>query len=144
MGEIARVIGVERAIEDSVEILRGFLWSYECDVRMKALESAADLMKVVVSMGGVKVGRDMADEVGKVWKEHMFYGWRERECVQQRVVPWFRAVYNHSWVDRDTIALFRDLCLGRWCCERSRDCDCFCKSFSLGCLMEENFLNDLL
>ena len=98
VGEIAKVIGAERAIEDSVEIWWGFLWSYECNVRMKALESAAYLMKVVVSMGEVKVGRDMADEVGKVWKEDMFRGWRDRECVQQRVVPWFRAVYNHGWV----------------------------------------------
>jgi len=111
VGEIAKVIGAENAKEDLVEVWRGFLRSYESDVRMKALEGVADLMKVVVSVGGIKAGRDMVDEVGKVWKEDMFRGWRERECVQRRLVSWFRVVYDHGWVDKETIAIFRDLLL---------------------------------
>src|SRR6266545_972033 len=86
VGEIAKVIGAEGAKQDLVGVWRGFLRSYESDVRMKTLESVADLMKVVVTAGGVKVGRDIVDEVGKIWKEDMFRGWRERESVQQRLV----------------------------------------------------------
>jgi serine/threonine-protein phosphatase 4 regulatory subunit 1 len=89
VGEIAKIIGAEKARRDLVDVWRGFLRSSEVDVRMKALESLLDLMKVIIAEEQRVGGAMMVGAVRIAWQEDVFKAWRERECVQKKLISWF-------------------------------------------------------
>jgi serine/threonine-protein phosphatase 4 regulatory subunit 1 len=110
LGEIAKIIGAEKARRDLVDVWRGFLRSGEVDVRMKAVESLLDLMKVVLGEEK-KIGDGMVGAVRKAWQEDLFNTWRERECVMKRLMSWFTLIWStgRARVHMETVGIFRDL-----------------------------------
>jgi len=107
VGEIAKIIGAEKARRDLVDVWRGFLRSSEVDVRMKALESLGDLMKVIIAKEQ-RIGSETVGAVRKAWQEDLFKAWRERECVQKKLISWF-TVAGRGHLVTEAVGIFRDL-----------------------------------
>lgn len=108
VGEIAKIIGTEKARRDLVNVWRGFLRSAEADVRMKAMEGLLDLMTVVMGEEEVRFGLDMVGTVRTTWQEDLFKSWRERESVQKKLISWFSLVWARVDVEV-VVGIFRDL-----------------------------------
>ena len=110
VGEIAKIIGTEKARRDLVNVWRGFLRSAEADVRMKAMGGLLDLMTVVMGKE-MRFGFEMVGVVRTAWQEDLFKSWRERECVQKKLMSWFALVWNcgRACIDIETVEIFRDL-----------------------------------
>ena len=80
VGEIAKVIGTEKARRDLVDVWGDFLHSTEIDVRVKAVESLLDSMKVVIGKE-TAFGGEMVGSVRNAWQEDLFSALGERENV---------------------------------------------------------------
>lgn len=110
VGEIAKIVGAANARRDLLDVWRGFLKSAEVDVRIKAMESLLDLMKAVI-IEDKRIGGEMVGAVRKAWQDNLFNAWRERECVQKRLISWFTVVWNagRGRIDLEIVGIFRDL-----------------------------------
>ncbi|KAF9532281.1 armadillo-type protein [Crepidotus variabilis] len=105
IGEVAKVIGIQYAKADLVDVWWSFVKAPESEVRAKALECLVDFMDVV----GVEVAREIVQGLldmwnGARWNGDVFRGWREREVVMKKLPGWLRFLgLDCAMVVRDLI-----------------------------------------
>jgi serine/threonine-protein phosphatase 4 regulatory subunit 1 len=94
IGELATIMGPERAERDLVTVWRNVVRSEEEDVRMKVVDCLLSFVGAVRGQARAKVLKDVLG----VWQDGGWKSWREREGIA-RGLKGMVAVLNDGWND---------------------------------------------